>query len=157
MIDTRETQIRVGQACNLAWQYAVLNGAETAEDAVGLAGDALPAILEWLNVTQAKHAFALEQTTPITAAPSFQPPPPPGAGAPPAPVPGVTQGSNSKKDQAWRDYFANPSDYYDNRVDKRNPKGPDFKHKQSGEGLWLGGTYPAPAWVAERLNMGPAF
>lgn len=27
--------------------------------------------------------------------------------------------------------------YYDNRLNKRNPKAPDFKHKTTGEALWI--------------------
>jgi hypothetical protein len=35
------------------------------------------------------------------------------------------------------DLDANPGDYYDNRANKKNPKGPDFKHKRTGVALWL--------------------
>lgn len=170
MTDTRAQEIRLGQAINLATQYAQLSGSVTSpEDVVALAGEALPTFLEFINKTQLKLAFEIQQTTPITAAPSLQPaqmlngvppygsgsmppPPPPSAGVPPTPVPGAAQGGHSKKDQAWRDYFANPLGYYDNRANKKNPKGPDFKHKQTGEGLWLGGQHPAPDWVLQRLT-----
>lgn len=37
----------------------------------------------------------------------------------------------------WENLQANPGDWWDNRMDKRNPLAPDFKHKKSGEGLWL--------------------
>jgi hypothetical protein len=33
--------------------------------------------------------------------------------------------------------LANPSAFYDNRRDKKNPKGPDFKDKSTGEAIWL--------------------
>src|SRR5690606_5592134 len=84
---------------------------------------------------------------PASATPPPPPPPPPG-GIQPSPVAG---GGGSKKDRAWQDYFANPGNYYDNRYDKRSPAAPDFKHKQTGEGLWLGGKYPAPQWVLDRF------
>ena len=169
MTDVRAQEIRLGQAINLAMQYAHLSGSVTSpEDAVALADEALPTFLEFINKTQLKLTSGLVQTTPITAAPSFQPPvqhpsqaapqpmaPPAPPQAQPAPVPGLGQGGNTKKDAAWRDYFANPGAYYDNRVDKQNPNGPDFKHKQTKEGLWLGGRYPAPAWVLQQLGMTP--
>lgn len=31
----------------------------------------------------------------------------------------------------------NPEDWWDNRNSKRNPKAPDYKHKQNGMGVWL--------------------
>ncbi len=44
---------------------------------------------------------------------------------------------------AWEHLAANPSGWFDNRQDKANgkgsAKGPDFKKKGSGEGLWLTG------------------
>ena len=45
-------------------------------------------------------------------------------------------GSNSAEDK-WRRFFADPARYWDNRFGKRNPKAPDFKHKDSGEALWI--------------------
>jgi len=32
---------------------------------------------------------------------------------------------------------SNPEDWWDNRNSKRNPKAPDYKHKQNGMGVWL--------------------
>ena len=31
----------------------------------------------------------------------------------------------------------NPEEWWDNRENKKNPKGPDYKHKQNGMGVWL--------------------
>jgi hypothetical protein len=31
----------------------------------------------------------------------------------------------------------NPDEWWDNRNSKRNPKAPDYKHKQNGMGVWL--------------------
>jgi hypothetical protein len=41
------------------------------------------------------------------------------------------------KEQYWEELAANPSAFWDNRDTKTNPKAPDFKHKDSGEALWL--------------------
>lgn len=69
------------------------------------------------------------------------------------PAPGA--GGGSKVDQEWQALFNNPSGYYDNRQDKKSPNGPDFKNKQTGDGLWLNGKYgPAPQWVLDRLQGG---
>lgn len=47
----------------------------------------------------------------------------------------------------WPHFFANPDQYYINFGDARassgGGNGPDFKHKDSGKGLWLLGKYPA--------------
>lgn len=52
-------------------------------------------------------------------------------------------GKNLSKDQkeankAWAiaAYRANPGDFWDNRETKKNPKAPDFKHRETGIGLW---------------------
>lgn len=51
----------------------------------------------------------------------------------------------------WKDYFQNPSDYWDNRIGKKNPRGPDFKHKSTGIGLWIEDK-KIPSWVSDRLE-----
>lgn len=48
----------------------------------------------------------------------------------------------------WDDLLANPGAYWDNRLTKKNPKAPDFKHKASGAALWLNS---APGYAQERL------
>lgn len=69
-------------------------------------------------------------------------------------APGVQQGG-SKTDQEWMALFSNPKGFYDNRQDKKSPQGPDFKNKDTGDGLWLNGKYgPAPQWVLDRLQGG---
>lgn len=46
--------------------------------------------------------------------------------------------SDTSKDGLWADLCANPKGWYDNRTNKRNPKGPDFKNKANGDlALWL--------------------
>jgi hypothetical protein len=47
-----------------------------------------------------------------------------------------TAAPKSKK-ALWEELASNPERWYDNRVNKKNPKGPDFKRKATGEGLWL--------------------
>ncbi|EOA38088.1 hypothetical protein CARUB_v10009555mg [Capsella rubella] len=51
-------------------------------------------------------------------------------------------------EEHWKDLVENMKNWWDNRVDKRNPKGPDFKHKETGVALWLN---KSPSWVLERL------
>lgn len=52
-------------------------------------------------------------------------------------------GSKVDRDQLWEEFKQQPSNFWDNRNKKLNPKAPDFKHKQSGEGLWVSSS---PAW-----------
>ena len=33
--------------------------------------------------------------------------------------------------------LSNPDEWYDNRKTKKSPRHPDFKHKTTGEALWL--------------------
>ena len=41
-------------------------------------------------------------------------------------------------EKKWMDFFDNPNAYWDNRQNKRNPKAPDFKHKDDKDTvLWL--------------------
>ncbi|KAI4329719.1 hypothetical protein MLD38_028072 [Melastoma candidum] len=56
-------------------------------------------------------------------------------------------GSNA---ELWQAFFANPLEWWDNRRNKRNPKYPDFKHKDTGEALWVEGKYN-PTWVKSQL------
>jgi hypothetical protein len=48
----------------------------------------------------------------------------------------------------WADLCENPDDWYDNRADKANGKGPargpDFRHKRDGTGIWLTAYVPEP-------------
>ncbi|KAH8479360.1 hypothetical protein H0E87_031353 [Populus deltoides] len=64
-------------------------------------------------------------------------------------------GNNTANDmgsmeERWQAFFANPLEWWDNRKDKRNPKYPDFKHKDTGEALWVEGRYNPP-WVKSQL------
>lgn len=53
-------------------------------------------------------------------------------------------------EESWQAFFANPVDWWDNRKNKKNPKYPDFKHKDTGEALWVEGRYNPP-WVKSQL------
>ncbi|KAJ6399373.1 hypothetical protein OIU77_020007 [Salix suchowensis] len=64
-------------------------------------------------------------------------------------------GNNTANDpgsmeERWQAFFSNPSEWWDNRKDKRNPKYPDFKHKDTGEALWIEGRYNPP-WVKSQI------
>ncbi|XP_039001063.1 protein OSB2, chloroplastic-like, partial [Hibiscus syriacus] len=54
--------------------------------------------------------------------------------------------------ELWQAFFANPTEWWDNRQNKRNPKYPDFKHKDTGEALWIEGRN-TPHWVKSQLEI----
>jgi hypothetical protein len=76
----------------------------------------------------------------------------------PAPVPGA---GSSDVDLQWRDYFRNPGEYWDNRQNKTNPNGPDFKkkvgkfagpdEKRNAPALWID-RKDTPTWVHDQLG-----
>ncbi|XP_073024365.1 protein OSB1, mitochondrial-like [Primulina eburnea] len=49
----------------------------------------------------------------------------------------------------WQVFFSSSDEWWDNRNIKRNPKQPDFSHKDTGEALWLKDT--DPPWVKKQL------
>lgn len=51
-------------------------------------------------------------------------------------------------EEFWKDLVDNPDKWWDNRLGKVNVKSPDFKHKNSGKGLWL---ERSPDWVLSKL------
>jgi hypothetical protein len=55
------------------------------------------------------------------------------------------------EDDYWRAYFADPSQWWDNHLSKRNSKAPDFKHKPSKKALWIKGWY-IPSWIHETFD-----
>lgn len=59
-------------------------------------------------------------------------------------------GNMGSIEELWQAFFANPVDWWDNRKNKKNPKYPDFKHKDTGEALWVEGRYNPP-WVKSQL------
>ncbi|KAK8718000.1 hypothetical protein V6N13_045250 [Hibiscus sabdariffa] len=54
--------------------------------------------------------------------------------------------------ELWQTFFANPTEWWDNRQNKRNPKYPDFKHKDTGVALWIEGRN-TPHWVESQLEI----
>ncbi|XP_076960962.1 protein OSB1, mitochondrial-like [Bidens hawaiensis] len=54
-------------------------------------------------------------------------------------------------EKLWQEFFANPVDWWDNRKNKRSPNYPDFKHKDTGEALWVEGRMN-PSWVKSELS-----
>ncbi|CAK9878571.1 unnamed protein product [Sphagnum jensenii] len=60
-----------------------------------------------------------------------------------------------KKEKRWREFFSDPSQWWDHRSEKGNKKYPDFKHKKTQEALWLI-DQQNPPWVeAEVAAMAP--
>lgn len=59
------------------------------------------------------------------------------------PMAAPASAAKSSKADKEADLLANPAKWWDNRVGKTNPKAPDFKHKDSGEGIWLDKASPA--------------
>lgn len=51
----------------------------------------------------------------------------------------------------WHVFFANPYEWWDNRQSKPNKRHPDFKHKGTGEVLWL--NPHDPPWVKKQLEL----
>ncbi|KAL6521026.1 hypothetical protein OROGR_017595 [Orobanche gracilis] len=60
----------------------------------------------------------------------------------------IKQANDGPGSDSWKDLVENPDSWWDNRTKKTNPKAPDFKHKKTGEPLWLG---RSPGWVSSKL------
>jgi len=43
-----------------------------------------------------------------------------------------------QREKLWREFFLDPSQWWDHRSEKTNERYPDFKHKKTQESLWLG-------------------
>ncbi|EXB42196.1 hypothetical protein L484_001276 [Morus notabilis] len=54
----------------------------------------------------------------------------------------------ANKDELWKDLVEHPEKWWDNRLGKLKENSPDFKHKETGEGLWL---RSSPTWVLSKL------
>uniref|UniRef100_A0A7N0V1Y2 Uncharacterized protein n=1 Tax=Kalanchoe fedtschenkoi TaxID=63787 RepID=A0A7N0V1Y2_KALFE len=66
----------------------------------------------------------------------------------PTPTPTPLKAKNVKGEELWKDVVDNPLKWWDNRLKKLSEKSPDFKHKETGEALWL---INAPTWVLSEL------
>ncbi|KAJ7536613.1 hypothetical protein O6H91_12G074900 [Diphasiastrum complanatum] len=53
-------------------------------------------------------------------------------------------------EQLWQEFFLDPSQWWDTRFIKKNPKYPDFEHKSTHEGLWIEG-WLNPPWVKAKV------
>ncbi|CAK9214874.1 unnamed protein product [Sphagnum troendelagicum] len=53
-------------------------------------------------------------------------------------------------EKLWREFFVDPSHWWDHRPEKTNGRYPDFKHKKTGEALWIEDRQN-PAWVATEM------
>lgn len=51
----------------------------------------------------------------------------------------------------WQVFFTNPYEWRDLRKRKVNPRQPDFKHKDTGEALWLSPN--DPPWIKRQLQL----
>ncbi|KAK1389382.1 Primosome PriB/single-strand DNA-binding [Heracleum sosnowskyi] len=51
----------------------------------------------------------------------------------------------------WQVFFTNPLEWYDNRKSKKSPNHPDFRHKDTGEVLWL--KHSDPPWIQKQLEL----
>lgn len=51
----------------------------------------------------------------------------------------------------WQVFFSNPYEWWDNRKQKLYPGSPDFKHKDTGEALWLSPN--DPPWIKKQLQL----
>ncbi|CAK9265225.1 unnamed protein product [Sphagnum jensenii] len=54
-------------------------------------------------------------------------------------------------EMVWNEYFSDPTQWWDNRGKKQNPRYPDFKHKTTNEALWVD-SYKTPEWVPDQLE-----
>ncbi|KAL3845188.1 hypothetical protein ACJIZ3_002591 [Penstemon smallii] len=51
----------------------------------------------------------------------------------------------------WQIFFSNPYEWWDNRKNKTKPNSPDFKHKDTGEILYL--QENDPPWIKQQLQL----
>ncbi|XP_022991273.1 protein OSB2, chloroplastic-like [Cucurbita maxima] len=65
---------------------------------------------------------------------------------------GAVDNMGGSTQELWQAFFANPVNWWDNRKNKKNPKYPDFKHKDTGEALWVEGRNNPP-WVKSQLAL----
>ncbi|KAK1301179.1 hypothetical protein QJS10_CPB13g00198 [Acorus calamus] len=63
--------------------------------------------------------------------------------------------SNKEKERdrlrLWQVFLANPREWWDNRRKEKHPKAPDFKHKDTGEVLWI--NPDDPPWLKRQLEL----
>ncbi|KAH8946090.1 hypothetical protein BDL97_12G074800 [Sphagnum fallax] len=69
----------------------------------------------------------------------------------PATKTGPSLGQKLIVEKLWWEFFSDPSQWWDNRVEKMSARYPDFKHKLTQEALWLDSKLN-PAWVKAELS-----
>jgi hypothetical protein len=175
--DDRTRQVRTGQAVNLAIQMAVNEHiGEPATAVLATAAHLIGPALSFIDQAQEAALADAQKAAVVQAFPGAQIEPQAQAQIPqtnpvfvrrepggdvgpafdsghlnvqPTPVPGVQDGDPAVA-ALWQQYFQDPSAFWDNRQGKRNPKAPDFKHRTSGEGLWIQ-SKKNPSWVPAQL------
>lgn len=151
-----DTKYIVGAYADLVKDFTTVIIAQRGE-AAGLLGltEAFPGSQLQVQQAPAQAAPVPNNVVPMPvqqAAPPAQPP------AQPPAVPGASDGDPVVAD-LWTKFFADPSAWYDNRFNKRNPKGPDFSSKtipqadnpQYKAGLWIN-SKQNPSWVPQALQ-----
>jgi hypothetical protein len=157
-MDNRDKSIVTQVAFKLAAEI-VANDKDQSDDTavsrIALMGDTLSDVMiDKITSLEVGQAFA-GTVTQVAAQPIFnnqQAPAPqyaPQQAAPapyqqPAPIPGTVDDGTAV---AWLDVCQNPDGWWDNRINKKNPKGPDFSAKKHntnfqqpngfGVGLWV--------------------
>jgi len=63
--------------------------------------------------------------------------------------------ASHERETLWREFFSDPSQWWDCRPEKVNPRYPDFKHKNAGHALWLVDNWNPPWMVAELAALAP--
>lgn len=54
------------------------------------------------------------------------------------------------REKLWRRFFADPSQWWDNRANKKRSRFPDFVHYETKEALWID-CWSNPSWVETEL------
>jgi hypothetical protein len=118
----------------LGLDFNVDAGGVVREAAGGVVREAINATLGQVTEVQAPR----QQPKQITA-PAPQPAPVAVDQSQPPYDPRTTDRQEKSANARWAKarLETHPDEFWDNRNDKRNPKAPDFKHKDSGIGVWL--------------------
>ena len=137
--------------------------AKVAGDICSSSGD----IDKYLSTIEAVHNDLLDRCGTAVVQATFQGTTPVVATPTPGPTPQVQTGpisADSSEEAKWQDALvSNPDNWFNNTTDKKNPAGPDFRHKnikdgggQFNIGLWLTSDKfktRAPDWVFAQLGM----
>jgi hypothetical protein len=177
--DDRTRQVRTGQAVNLAIHMACNEniGSDDSAKVLARAAELLGPIVQFIDQAQEAALTDARTASVVRAFPGAQLEPAAQAQIPQAnpvfvrredgtveqhvggtptyhvpvqaPIPGAVDGDPDTA-RLWTLYFQDPSAFWDNRQGKKNPKAPDFKHRQTGDGLWIE-SKRNPSWVKGRL------